>query len=179
MTLLTAYDPATYDPSTNDPGSYDPSTNDSGSYDPGSYDGYDAPGAEPERKFQSPEDRAGAASVYWSSRTAVAERTRAQSTANWFGTEHLSTKWMQLGNCANKKETATFFPSDGAGVKVAQELCEGCPVKAECLNYAIEHHINHGVWGGASERQRRRVHSQRRAQRRAAALQQTHVLAAG
>ena len=32
---------------------------------------------------------------------------------------------------------------------VAQRICAECPVSPSCLEYALEHHIDHGVWGGA------------------------------
>lgn len=66
------------------------------------------------------------------------------------------TKWMADGNCANKPPSL-FFPSDGVGVERAKTVCEGCPVATECLEYAIANRIDHGVWGGTSERQRRRI----------------------
>ncbi len=50
-----------------------------------------------------------------------------------------------------------FFPSDGVGVERAKLVCEDCPVSSRCLEYAIENRIDHGVWGGTSERQRRRI----------------------
>jgi len=55
-----------------------------------------------------------------------------------------------------------FFPSDGVGVEVARHYCAECPVKGPCLEYALENHIEHGVWGGASERERRRIARSRR-----------------
>jgi WhiB family transcriptional regulator, redox-sensing transcriptional regulator len=48
-----------------------------------------------------------------------------------------------------------FFPIDGKGVEAARRYCAECPVRARCLDYALENHIEHGVWGGASERERR------------------------
>jgi WhiB family redox-sensing transcriptional regulator len=57
-----------------------------------------------------------------------------------------------------------FFPEDGAGVELAQDFCADCPVKEPCLNYAIKKNIDHGVWGGESERGRRRIKRQRRAE---------------
>ena len=70
---------------------------------------------------------------------------------------------MTRGNCRDV-HPSIFFPSDGIGVEVAQQICEGCPVRNPCLEYALEHHIDHGVWGGASERERRRIARRRRAQ---------------
>lgn len=57
---------------------------------------------------------------------------------------------------------ADFFPSDGVGVELVKRVCAECPVRAECLEYALEYRIDHGVWGGASERERRRILRSRR-----------------
>ena len=75
--------------------------------------------------------------------------------------------WMQEGNCKDHPP-ATFFPSDGVGVDVARRICAGCPVREPCLEYALSNHIDHGVWGGASERERRRLLRRRRESRMAA-----------
>ena len=63
--------------------------------------------------------------------------------------------WMAYARCRDVPPEV-FFPSDGAGVEVAQRYCAVCPVALQCLDYALENHIEHGVWGGASERKRRR-----------------------
>jgi WhiB family redox-sensing transcriptional regulator len=63
---------------------------------------------------------------------------------------------MANGSC-RLEPPSTFFPSDGVGVIVAQQICVECPVRELCLDYALAHRIEHGVWGGASERQRRRI----------------------
>jgi WhiB family redox-sensing transcriptional regulator len=55
-----------------------------------------------------------------------------------------------------------FFPSDGLGVEAAQRICAACPAKEPCLEYALTNRIEHGVWGGASERERRRILRRRR-----------------
>ena len=68
----------------------------------------------------------------------------------------VETNWMSQGNCADKPPSL-FFPSDGVGVDVARRTCADCPVKSECLEYALENRIAHGVWGGTSERERRRI----------------------
>lgn len=70
--------------------------------------------------------------------------------------------WMLRGACRGK-DPAFFFPSDGVGVELARQVCATCPVRVECLEYALHHRIEHGVWGGASERERRRILRQRRA----------------
>lgn len=69
--------------------------------------------------------------------------------------------WMVEGNCRHE-DSATFFPNDGVGVQVARAICATCPVKTPCLEYALRNHIAHGVWGGASERERRRIARRRR-----------------
>ncbi|HKY14310.1 MAG TPA: WhiB family transcriptional regulator [Microthrixaceae bacterium] len=73
----------------------------------------------------------------------------------------METTWMARGNCA-EEPPSLFFPSDGVGVDVARKVCVDCPVKETCLEYALEHRIDHGVWGGTSERERRRILRSRR-----------------
>jgi WhiB family redox-sensing transcriptional regulator len=73
----------------------------------------------------------------------------------------METTWMTFGNC-HTLPPATFFPSDGVGVEVARKICATCPVKEPCLEYALQSRIDHGVWGGCSERERRRILKRRR-----------------
>ncbi|HEV2810651.1 MAG TPA: WhiB family transcriptional regulator [Acidimicrobiales bacterium] len=73
----------------------------------------------------------------------------------------MDTTWMVKGNCRDEPPSR-FFPSDGVGVEAAQRICEGCAVKSPCLEYALEQRVDHGVWGGASERERRRILKRRR-----------------
>jgi WhiB family redox-sensing transcriptional regulator len=53
-------------------------------------------------------------------------------------------------------DPALFFPSDGVGVQIAQRICAECLVRVTCLDYALDNRIDNGVWGGTSERERRR-----------------------
>ena len=76
----------------------------------------------------------------------------------------LDTEWMAQGNCADKPPSL-FFPSDGVGVEVAKRVCADCPMKVMCLEYALSNRIDHGVWGGTSERERRRILKARAARR--------------
>ena len=78
-------------------------------------------------------------------------------------TEHA---WMAKGLCTNVPPS-TFFPSDGAGVELARKICFDCPVRSDCLEHALLNRIDHGVWGGCSERERRRILKRRRAERSA------------
>ncbi len=73
----------------------------------------------------------------------------------------MGTEWMAEGNCRNEPPS-TFFPTDGVGVEIARRICATCPVMSYCLEYALRNRIDHGVWGGASERERRRIARRRR-----------------
>lgn len=68
---------------------------------------------------------------------------------------------MQFGLCRDI-ESNVFFPSDGVGVDRARKICQTCEVKQDCLEYALRLRIEHGVWGGASERERRRIYRRRK-----------------
>jgi WhiB family redox-sensing transcriptional regulator len=78
----------------------------------------------------------------------------------------VATSWMDNGKC-REIDPEVFFPSEGVGVEVARRICSDCPVKAPCLEYALYHRIQHGVWGGASERERRRIAARRQKSDRA------------
>lgn len=64
--------------------------------------------------------------------------------------------WANRGNCLGV-DADLFFPERGASSAEAKEVCRGCVVKAECLEYAIVNQEKFGIWGGLSERQRRRL----------------------
>ena len=73
----------------------------------------------------------------------------------------MNTDWMAMGKCREVPPTI-FFPSDGLGVHAAQKICSECPVSDACLEYALANRIDHGVWGGCSERERLRILRRRR-----------------
>ena len=72
-----------------------------------------------------------------------------------------TTGWMALGLC-RMYAPSVFFPSDGVGVDRARKICATCSVVDTCLEYALYNRIEHGVWGGCSERERRRILKRRR-----------------
>lgn len=73
-------------------------------------------------------------------------------------------EWKEEGLCRSYPPSA-FFPSDGVGVIAARQVCSQCGVQSQCLEYALSNRIEHGVWGGCSERERRRLLKRRREQR--------------
>lgn len=64
--------------------------------------------------------------------------------------------WQADAACAGT-DIDTFFPAKGESPKSAKRICRRCLVRAECLEFALELHERFGVWGGASERERRRL----------------------
>ena len=68
--------------------------------------------------------------------------------------------WRILRACRSKP-VSFFFPSNVADYKKAVSFCNKCPVKQECLNYALENEIVYGVWGGTGEKDRRVILSKK------------------
>ena len=64
--------------------------------------------------------------------------------------------WMELAACAGMP-IETFFPPRGASVAPARAICATCPVQPECREYAHSGGHLQGIWGGESERQRKRA----------------------
>ena len=64
--------------------------------------------------------------------------------------------WWFAGLCA-QTDPEVFFPEKGGSVREAKAVCAGCPVRAQCLEHALAHDERFGVWGGTSERERRRL----------------------
>lgn len=48
-----------------------------------------------------------------------------------------------------------FADSQGSQPHAAQKVCRRCPVQQQCAEFAVRHHIRHGVWGGLTEKKRR------------------------
>jgi WhiB family redox-sensing transcriptional regulator len=63
------------------------------------------------------------------------------------------TEWMTHAACRAINPDELFVR--GAAQNDAKRICHGCPVKTECLAYALDHGIEFGVWGGMTERERR------------------------
>jgi WhiB family redox-sensing transcriptional regulator len=65
-------------------------------------------------------------------------------------------QWQDRALCAQTDPEA-FFPEKGGSTREAKKICLGCEVRSECLDYALAHDERFGIWGGLSERERRRL----------------------
>src|SRR6266566_1570875 len=72
-----------------------------------------------------------------------------------------ATAWMSRAACT-QADPEIFFPAPGdeVGEAKAKAVCRACPVRSECLAYAVVHGIDDGVWGGTSEERRRAIRRQ-------------------
>ncbi len=70
-----------------------------------------------------------------------------------------SLAWKEQGLC-REVDADVFFPERGQPSTEAKEICMMCPVRTECLEYALGR-TEHGVWGGTSERQRQKMQGRR------------------
>jgi WhiB family redox-sensing transcriptional regulator len=68
--------------------------------------------------------------------------------------------WQDYANCLGV-DPDLFFPERGASTREAKEVCRGCVVRVDCLEYALANGEKFGIWGGMSERERRRIRRQR------------------
>ena len=75
----------------------------------------------------------------------------------WVGADDAGEEsWQDRALCAQTDPEA-FFPEKGGSTREAKRICSRCEVKGECLEYALGHDERFGIWGGLSERERRRL----------------------
>ena len=82
------------------------------------------------------------------------------------GRKHLmlDTSWQEFANCLGV-DPDLFFPEKGASTREAKEVCRGCVVRPDCLEFALANGEKFGIWGGMSERERRRIRRRRALER--------------
>jgi WhiB family redox-sensing transcriptional regulator len=80
--------------------------------------------------------------------------------------------WQRQANCMGV-DPDLFFPERGASTREAKEVCRGCVVREDCLEYALTNSEKFGIWGGLSERERRRIRRRRSAERRGEVIEVT------
>lgn len=73
----------------------------------------------------------------------------------------MNLSWRQRAACRGV-DPDVFYPSSDEEAEEAKAICGVCPVREPCLEYALAHRERDGVWGGATERERRRMIRQRR-----------------
>ncbi len=70
-------------------------------------------------------------------------------------------EWRKLGACRGL-DASIFYPDDDDEAEVAKQVCQECSVQQACLEFALQRREKVGVWGRATERERRRMIRQRR-----------------
>ncbi len=83
------------------------------------------------------------------------------SASQWPATPTGDETWRLDALCAETDPEA-FFPEKGGSTREAKRVCSGCDVRAECLESALANDERFGIWGGLSERERRRLRLARR-----------------
>ncbi len=64
--------------------------------------------------------------------------------------------WQADALCAQTDPEA-FFPEKGGSTRDAKRICTSCEVRSQCLEYALQNDERFGIWGGLSERERRKL----------------------
>lgn len=72
----------------------------------------------------------------------------------------MGTEWMERARC-RERDPEQFFVRGAVQCRRAIRICDRCEVREECLGYALTNGIEFGVWGGTTERQRRRLARER------------------
>ncbi|HLI01552.1 MAG TPA: WhiB family transcriptional regulator [Acidimicrobiales bacterium] len=95
------------------------------------------------------------------------DRISLSDTLEWLLGRTDDLAWQRQANCMGV-DPDLFFPERGASTREAKEVCRGCVVREECLEFALNNSEKFGIWGGLSERERRRIRRRRAIERRAA-----------
>jgi WhiB family redox-sensing transcriptional regulator len=109
--------------------------------------------------------------IPYSSKTMTFDRQQAIEQLQWWRSQHQGVVisqadwdregWREHANCKGINANL-FFPEQGASgrdVDAAKLVCAGCTVRRPCLQYALDNYEMIGIWGGTSERERRRIRS--------------------
>lgn len=83
-------------------------------------------------------------------------------------------EWYEDARCA-QTGPAAFFPNKGQSPREAKKVCRACPVREQCLAYALENGERWGVWGGTTDEERRKLRDKGEGKPRIARLRHTTV----
>ena len=90
-------------------------------------------------------------------------RSTVTTTVHTTGRNDTGLSWQDLGACRGLDATIFYpDPDDEVGTDRALAVCEGCMVRESCLEHALAIREHTGIWGGATERERRRMLRRRR-----------------
>ncbi|MDN3496428.1 WhiB family transcriptional regulator [Planococcus sp. APC 4015] len=70
--------------------------------------------------------------------------------------EETQLSWQTDALCSQTDPEA-FFPEKGGSTRDAKRICTTCDVRDQCLEYALQNDERFGIWGGLSERERRKL----------------------
>lgn len=73
-------------------------------------------------------------------------------------------EWQTKARCT-EVDPEIFFPERGGSSRAARSVCSQCEVRLDCLEYALNNKEQFGIWGGTSERERRRLRKERTVRR--------------
>lgn len=77
--------------------------------------------------------------------------------ANAYDSEDTDPLAWQADALCSQTDPEAFFPEKGGSTRDAKRICNQCEVKSECLEYALQNDERFGIWGGLSERERRKL----------------------
>lgn len=80
-----------------------------------------------------------------------------QPAAPGLGTEDDNPLAWQSDSLCAQTDPEAFFPEKGGSTRDAKKICSSCEVRVHCLEYALENDERFGIWGGLSERERRKL----------------------
>jgi WhiB family transcriptional regulator, redox-sensing transcriptional regulator len=86
-------------------------------------------------------------------RSSIASTDSSRTLADLLGTEP---DWQERALCSQTDPEA-FFPEKGGSTKEAKRICSRCEVRHNCLQHALDQDERYGIWGGLSERERRKL----------------------
>ena len=86
----------------------------------------------------------------------VPEKTKLTDATSIDYDQDVDGEWQTRALCA-ETDPEVFFPEKGGSTKAAKQVCKACIVRDDCLEWALETGERFGIWGGLSERERRKL----------------------
>ena len=87
---------------------------------------------------------------------------RPKHCADCLGDDSVAQPWMQHAACTNPLFDPEWWFSETENAAVAMTVCRYCKVRDLCADFAIQHNVNDGIWGGLTSNQRREIKALKR-----------------